>query len=141
MRAYFDQNLDIMKKLILTVALFAASFATITVSAQGGPGGDPAQMRQRMAERIKPQMIEKTKITDAEAEKVLDIYMAAMPQRRDIRMDNSLSEEEKAKKIAALNEESAKKYKAIPLTDEKVKALDEFFEEMRKNNQNRRPNN
>lgn len=64
--------------------------------------------------------------------------MATMPQRRDIRMDNSLSEDDKAKKILALNKETAIKYKAIPLTDEKVKALEEFFEEMRKNNQNRR---
>lgn len=95
-------------------------------------------MHQRIAERIKPQIIEKTKLTDAEADKVLDIYMATMPQRRDIRMDNSLSEEDKAKKIATLNEETARKYKAIPLSDDKVKALGEFFDEMRKNNQNRR---
>jgi phage I-like protein len=139
--AYFVQNFSNMKKLFLMMALVAALFATSTVSAQGGPGGDPAQMRQRMAERIKPQLIEKVKLSDAEAEKVLDIYMATMPQRREIRMDNSLSEDDKAKKVAALNEEAAKKYKAIPLTGEKVKALDEFFEDMRKNSPNRRSNN
>ena len=141
MAAYFRQNLANMKKLFLLAALFAALFTTTSASAQGGPGGDPAQMRQRMMERFKPQLIEKTKITDAEADKVLDIYMSSMPQRRDIRMDNSLSEEDKTKKVGALNEEAAKKYKAIPLTEEKVKAVNEFFEEARRNMQNRRPNN
>lgn len=128
-----------MKKLILMAALFAALFTTTSAVAQGG--GDPAQMRQRMVERFKPQLIEKTKITDTEADKVLDIYMASMSQRRDIRMDNSLSEEDKTKKMAALYEEAAKKFKSIPLSDEKVKSVNEFFEEARRNMQNRRSNN
>jgi hypothetical protein len=130
-----------MKKLFLMIALFTAVFATTSATAQGGPGGDPAQMRQRMVERFKPQLIEKTKISDAEADKVLDIYMASMTQRREIRMDNSMSEEDKNKKMAALNEEATKKYKAIPLADEKAKEVTEFFEEARRNMQNRRSNN
>ncbi|MDQ3278897.1 MAG: hypothetical protein M3Q06_11260 [Bacteroidota bacterium] len=127
-----------MKKLFVLAALFTALFITTTASAQGGPGGDPQQMRQRMIERVKPQLVEKTKLTDAEAEKVLDIYMATQPQRREIRMDQSMSDEDKAKKMAAIEEEAGKKFKAIPLSDEKVKAVNEFFEEMRKNMQNRR---
>ena len=123
------------------VALFGALLSTTAVSAQGGPGGDPAQMRQRMVERFKPQLVEKTKITEAEADKVLDIYMASMTQRREIRMDNNMSDDDKNKKMAALNEEAAKKYKAIPLSDDKVKAVNDFFEEQRRNGPNRRPNN
>ncbi|HEV7330020.1 MAG TPA: hypothetical protein VGN63_03185 [Flavisolibacter sp.] len=125
-----------MKKLFVLAALLTALFVTQTVSAQGG--GDPQQMRQRMIERVKPQLIEKTKITDAEADKVLDIYIATQPQRREIRMDQSMSDEDKAKKMTAVEEEAGKKYKAIPLTDEKLKAVNEFFEDMRKNMQNRR---
>lgn len=120
----------------MLAALFAALFTT-TAYAQGGPGGDPQQMRQRMIERIKPQLIEKTKVSDAEAEKVLDVYMSTFQQRREIRMDNSTSDEDKKKKMDALDEETTKKYKAIPLKDEQVKAVNEFFEEMRKNRMNR----
>ncbi|WP_121355277.1 hypothetical protein [Flavisolibacter nicotianae] len=125
-----------MKKFFMLAALFAALFTT-TANAQGGPGGDPQQMRQRMIERIKPQLIEKTKVSDAEAEKVLDIYMSTFQQRREIRMDNSSSEEDKKKKMDAIDEETTKKYKAIPLKDEQVKAVGEFFEDMRKNRMNR----
>ena len=125
-----------MKKLIVLAVFCASLFVANTASAQGG--GDPQQMRQRMIERVKPQLVEKTKISDAEAEKVLDIYMATQPQRREIRMDQSMSDEVKTKKMPAIEEEAGKKYKAIPLTDEKVKAVNEFFEDLRKNMQNRR---
>ena len=130
-----------MKKLFLVTAIITAFFTSYNASAQGGPGGDPAQMRARMAERVKPQLVEKTKLTSEEADKVLDIYFATMPQRREIRMDNSMSDEEKTKKMAAINEEAGKKYKAIPLKEEQVKAVTDFFEEMRKNMQNRRSGN
>jgi hypothetical protein len=53
-------------------------------------------------------------------------------------MDQSMSDEDKAKKMAAIDEETGKKYKAIPLSDDKVKAVNEFFVEMRKNMPNRR---
>lgn len=125
-----------MKKLFVLAGLFVALFSANTASAQGG--GDPQQMRQRMIERVKPQLVEKAKITDAEADKVLDIYMASQPQRREVRMDQSMSDEDKAKKIAAIEEEATKKYKAIPLSDEKLKGVNDFFDEMRKNMQNRR---
>lgn len=123
-----------MKKLFFLATLFAA-IATTTVSAQGGPGGDPAAMRQRMREMVKPQLVEKTKITSEQADKVLDINMDAQRQRREVRMDNNLSDDDKTKKTAAIEEETAKKYKAIPLTDDQVKAVNSFFEEMRKNRQ------
>ncbi len=122
-------------------AVVMALFTTTAVQAQGGPGGDPAQMRQRMIERVKPQLVEKTKLSDAEADKVLDIYMGSMQQRREIRMDGSMSDEDKKKKMEALDEEAAKKYKAIPLNEEKVTAVNAFFDEMRKNMPNRRQNN
>jgi Spy/CpxP family protein refolding chaperone len=126
-----------MKKLFFLAALFTALVAT-TASAQGGPGGDPAAMRQRMKERFKPQLVEKTKISDEQADKVLDIYIDAQRQRREVRMDQNLSDEDKAKKTAAIDEEAAKKYKAIPLKDEETKAVASFFEEARKNMPQRR---
>ena len=125
-----------MKKLFFLAALFTAMLTT-TTSAFAQGGGDPQQFRQRMIERIKPQLLEKTKISDAEADKVLDIYLGTMQQRREIRMDNSSSDEDKTKKMAALDEETAKKYKAIPLKEDQVKAVNEFFDDMRKNMRNR----
>ncbi len=126
-----------MKKLFLLATLFAALFTT-SVSAQGGPGGDPAAMKQRMKERVKPQLLEKTKITDEQADKVIEINYDAQRQRREIRTDAAMSEEDKGKKMTAIDEETTKKYKAIPLKEEEVKAVNDFFEEMRKNAPQRR---
>lgn len=129
-----------MKKLLLLAGLFTVLFTT-SASAQGGQGGDPAAMKQRMKERVKPQLLEKTKITDEQADKVLDIYMDAQPQRREVRMDQSLSDDDKAKKMAAIDADMTKKYKAIPLKDDEVKSVTTFFEEMRKNNPQRNGGN
>jgi Spy/CpxP family protein refolding chaperone len=122
-----------MKKILLLAVLFTA-LVSGTVSAQGGgPGGDPAVMKARMKERVKPQLLEKTKLTDEQAEKVLDINFDASRQRRELRNDTNLTDDDRKKKTAAIEEETTKKYKAIPLTDEQVKSVNDFFEEMRKN--------
>lgn len=128
-----------MKKLFFLAVLFTALLATTTASAQGGPGGDPQQFRQRMIERVKPQLIEKTKLSDTEADKVLDLYLGTMQQRREIRMDNSTSDEDKKKKVDAIDAELGKKYKAIPLTDDQVKSVTEFFNDMRRNGRRNGP--
>jgi uncharacterized spore protein YtfJ len=39
----------------------------------GGQQMDPAQMLEMMKQRIKPQLMEKTKLSDSEADKVLEI--------------------------------------------------------------------
>ncbi|HEX2609129.1 MAG TPA: hypothetical protein VHK91_17225 [Flavisolibacter sp.] len=124
-----------MKKLFVLVALIASVCAT-KVNAQQG-GGDPAAMMQRMKERVKPQLIEKTKLTDAQADKVIEINFDMQRQRREIRMDQSMSDEDKSKKTAELDAERDKKYKAIPLTDDQIKSVNEFFDEMRKQMQQR----
>lgn len=61
-----------MKKLFLLATLFVALF-TVSASAQGGPGGmTPEQMAERQ-KKMKAELIEKAKITEAEADKVLQI--------------------------------------------------------------------
>jgi len=110
-----------MKKLI-TLAFFALLCSITSVHAQGGGGQmDPAQMLEMMKQRIKPQLIEKTKLTDAQADKVLEIQLWSQGEMRGMR---ELSEEERAEKT--------KKFKAIPLTDDQIKAVNDFYEEMRK---------
>ena len=43
-----------------------------------------------------------------------------------------LSEEDRNKKMKETNEEREKKLKAIPLTDDQIKAVNDFYEELRK---------
>jgi Spy/CpxP family protein refolding chaperone len=118
-----------MKKFILLATLFVA-LGTIQANAQNG-GGDPAQ-REAMMKEMKAQLVEKAKITEAEADKVLEINRASRDKMRGLR---DLSEEERTKKIDEINAENSKKYKEIPLTDEQVKAVNEYFAERRKNMQ------
>ena len=124
-----------MKKLILVFSLFVTLF-TIKAEAQGN-GGDPAAASQRFKDRVKPQLIEKTKLTDAQAEKVLDINFNARSQMRGMR---DLSEDDRKKKMAEIQEGINKEYKAIPLTDDQIKSVNDFFTEMRKNMQQQRQN-
>jgi hypothetical protein len=108
-----------MKKLfVLLVA--AACFSSINVQAQGG---DPAAREARMKE-MKTQLVEKAKITEAQADKVIEIQNASREQRMAMR---DLAEADRAKKMEELNADLAKKYKAIPLTDEQVKAVTEYM--------------
>ena len=128
-----------MKKLFLLIALFTTVCATKTM-AQGGDR-DPAAMMQRMKERVKPGLIEKTKLTDAQADKVIEISFNNQRKRREIRMDQALSAEEKTKKNSEIDEAQNKELKAIPLTDEQVTEVNAFFEELRKQQMEQRKKN
>ncbi len=126
-----------MKKLFFLATLFVALASTAV--AQNGPGGDPAAMKERMKERVKPGLMEKTKITSEQADKVIDINIESQASRRALRTDDAMSDEDRKKKMTAIDEEVTKKYKAIPLTDDQVKAVNEYFEDMRKNRPGPRP--
>ncbi|HEU0065354.1 MAG TPA: hypothetical protein VFQ58_09990 [Flavisolibacter sp.] len=124
-----------MKKLIFVFSLFVTLF-TIKAEAQDN-SSDPAAAAQRFKDRVKPQLIEKTKLNDAQAEKVLDINFNARSQMRGMR---DLSEDDRKKKMAEVQEGINKEYKAIPLTDDQIKSVNDFFTEMRKNMQQQRQN-
>ncbi len=125
-----------MKKFLFIIA-FMTTLGVMNASAQQG-GGDPAAMLARMKERVKPQLIEKTKLTDVQADKVIEINFESRQQLRGFK---DLSEEDRKKKMDEVKAENNKKYKAIPLTDDQVKSVDEFFEEQRKNMQQRQNGN
>ena len=80
-------------------AIFSTMFAMValvfSLQAQPPGGGDPEAMRARMKERVKPMLLDKTKVTDAEADKILDINFEFQMKTRPIRMDQSLSDDEK----------------------------------------------
>lgn len=127
-----------MKKFLFLVALFAAVCTTEAQAQQGG--GDPAAMMQRMKDRVKPQLVEKTKISSELADKVIEINFNQQRQRRDIRMDQNLSAEDKTKRVAELDAARDKEYKGNGLTDEQVQSVNTFFEELRKEQMQRRQN-
>jgi hypothetical protein len=127
-----------MKKLFFLLVLFTTVYTSKVVAQQNSGDRDPAAMMQRMKERIKPSLVEKTKLTDAQADKVIEINFSNQRKRREIRMDQTLSDEERGKKNAELQEIQNKELKAIPLTDDQVKDVNTFFEEMRKEQMQRR---
>ena len=88
-------KLNHMKKYFTTMIAFLVMF--VSVMAQPPGGGDPEAMKARMKERIKPMLIEKTSLSDQEAEKVMNVYFDFQMKTRPIRMDQSMSEDDKAK--------------------------------------------
>jgi hypothetical protein len=128
-----------MKK-IFTILSMCAFFSIQDAQAQQGQGGgDQAAMMQRMKERIKPQLVEKAKLTDAEADKVIEINFESRAAMRELRNQN-LTEDERRKKLDEIQAANNKKYKDIPLTDEKIKAVNDVYAEMRRNFQQRNNN-
>jgi Spy/CpxP family protein refolding chaperone len=125
-----------MKKVLALVALvLIASFNTIMAQPPGGGQQmDPAKMLEMMKQRVKPQLIEKTKLTDAQADKVLEIQIASQTAMRGMR---DLSEDERMSKMKEIREGNNKKFKEIPLTDEQIKSVNDFYDEMRKNRMQR----
>jgi low affinity Fe/Cu permease len=124
-----------MKKLFILVAVFT----TILVSNANAQGGnfDTAAMRARYVERVKPSLIEKTKLTEAQADKVISINWEARSKMRGMR---DLSEDERKKKMDDVQAEITKQYKDIPLTDDQIKTVTDFFTEQRKQMQQQRQN-
>ncbi|GAA4751482.1 hypothetical protein [Flavisolibacter ginsenosidimutans] len=116
-----------MKKFLLMATLFAA-VATTSASAQGGGGMTPEQRAERM-KQMKTELIAKAKISDAEADKVMQIQQESRQGMRGLR---DLSQEDRQKKMDEIKAENDKKFKAIPLTDDQVKAVDAFYEEQMK---------
>jgi hypothetical protein len=124
-----------MKKLLILATFFAA-VATTSVSAQGGPGGGGMTPEQR-AERqkqTKTDLVAKAKISEAEADKVMQIQQDSRASLRGLR---DLTPEERQKKIDEIKAENSKKFKAIPLTDDQVKAVDAYYDEQMKRMLNR----
>lgn len=126
-----------MKKLLVLVAVFTTVLMSNANAQQGNGNFDPAAMKARYVERTKPQLIEKTKLTAEQADKVLDINWDARMKMRGMR---DLSQEERQKKMDDAQAEADKQYKAIPLTDDQIKAVKDFFEEQRKQMQQQRQN-
>jgi Spy/CpxP family protein refolding chaperone len=87
-------------------------------------------MLQQMKEKQKPGLIEKVGLTDAQAEKVIEInYEIRMQTPRDLK---DMNEADRSKKIAELKALKEKKLSEV-LTPEQIKAMHTYYEEMGKN--------
>lgn len=126
-----------MKKIFFLLAFIASVFTT-SVFAQAESA---EAMQQRMKDKIKPELVSKTGITEAQADKVIDITFSLQRQRRQVRMDQAISEDEKTKRYAEIDAARDKEYSAIPLTEEQIKAVNGFFEDIRKQQRKGQPGN
>jgi hypothetical protein len=117
-----------MKKLLFLTLIFCAIVSTSTY-AQANV--DQAAMLQQMKEKQKPGLVEKAGLTEAQADKVIEINLELrMTMMKDM---SSLSEADRTKKIAEFKAAKEKKYSEIPLTAEQIKAVYAYYEDMGKN--------
>ncbi len=118
-----------MKKFLFLTLILCAMVSTTT---HAQPAGDPATMLQQMKEKQKPRLIEKVGLTDAQAEKVIEInYETRMQASRELK---DLNEADRSKKLAELKAAKEKRFSEF-LTSEQIKAMNAYYEEMRKNMQ------
>ena len=118
-----------MKKILFLLA-FITTVSVSSVYAQQNE--TPEQMQQRMRDKIRPELVAKTGITEVQADKVIDINFVLQKQRREIRNDQALTQEEKIKRNSEIDAARDKEYSGIPLTDEQIKLVNAFFDEMKK---------
>ena len=121
-----------MKKLFILVVLFTTVYVTKAEAQQGS--GDPTARVTKMKEMLKPELVEKVKLSETQSDKVLDIHFAYRMKMRGLK---NLAEDDRKKQLDDIQAAQSKEYKAIPLTDDQVKAVNEFFEEQRKQWQKR----
>jgi Spy/CpxP family protein refolding chaperone len=116
-----------MKKFLFLTLIFGAIISTTTYAQ---PAGDPATILQQMKEKQKPGLAEKVGLTDAQADKVIEInYEMRMQAARELK---DLNEADRTKKLAELKAAKEKKFSEF-LTAEQIKAMNTYYEEMRKN--------
>ena len=118
-----------MKKLLFLTLILGAIVST---NAYAQPAGDPPSVLQQMKEKQKPGLMEKVGLTEAQAEKVIEInYETRMRASTELK---DLNEADRSKKLAELKAEKEKKFSEF-LTPEQIKAMNAYYEEMGKNQQ------
>lgn len=125
---------------VVTTSAYAQPSAQAQPNAQAKPSAqsqsvppavDQAAMLQKMKEMFKAPMVEKTGLTEAQVDKVLEINL-------DIRIEASkvlpgLNDSDRTQKLAEIKAEKEKRYAAIPLTQDQIKSVYAFYEDLAKN--------
>ena len=122
-----------MKKFLFLSVIFCS---IITTTSYAQPAGDPATILQQMKESVKPQMMEKTGLTEALVDKVVEINFETRMAASALR---DLNEADRSAKIAELKAAREKKLNDL-LTPEQLKSVNAFYEEMGKNRQKKSGN-
>lgn len=123
-----------MKKYLLMLFILSAIFVT-TTNAQSA--ADPGAVLQQMKEQQKPGLMEKAGLTEAQAEKIIEInYETRMQAGRELK---DLNEADRTKKLAEIKAMKEKRYSEV-LTPEQMKAVKTYYEEMGKNMQKKAAN-
>jgi hypothetical protein len=127
-----------MKKLLFLGLIFSAAISTSVYAQPAQPAQPAAQpavdkeaMLQKMKEQFKAPMVEKTGLTEAQADRVIEINLEIrMQAATDLQ---GLAEADRSQKLAELKAEKEKRYAAIPLTAEQIKSVYAFYADMGKN--------
>ena len=126
-----------MKKLLFVCFILCAVISTNTQAQTGGPSAtpqqtketDPAAILQQMKEKQVPLMVEKTGLTEAQANKVIELNYEMRMAAGALK---DLSEDDRKAKIAELKATKEKKMSEL-LTAEQIAAVKKFYEDMGKN--------
>ncbi len=115
-----------MKKMLFLTLILGA---LLSASAYAQPAGDPPSMLQQMKEKQKPGLMEKVGLTEAQAEKVIELnYEMRMKATTELK---DLNAEDRSKKIAEMKAAKEKKFAEF-LSAEQIKAMNAYYEEMGK---------
>lgn len=116
-----------MKKLLF-LGLIVGAIMTTSANAQAG---DPPSPLQQAKEKQVPMLVEKAGLTEAQANKVIEINFE---MRESMKAYKDLSEDERKAKVAELKAARDKKYSEIPLTAEQIAAIKTAYENWGKEN-------
>ena len=123
-----------MKKFLLLSLIVAGLFSTSTYAQ---PAADPAatqnqaDMLQKLKDQQKPGLVEKVGLTDALADKLIEINFEIRQQAGTAL--KGLNEADRTAKLAEFKAAKEKRYSEIPLTAEQIKAVYAYYEDMGKN--------
>lgn len=117
-----------MKKILFLTLILGAILST---NAYAQPAGDePVNMLQQMKEKQRPGLVEKVGLTEAQADKVIELnYEMRMQLSKELK---DLPEADRSKKIAEAKAAKEKKFTEF-LTSEQITAMNKYYEDMGKN--------
>lgn len=122
-----------MKKYLFLSLIFSATIATTALAQNGGPAiktqqeaSDPALMLQQQKVKILPLMVEKTGLTEAQANKVIEILFEMRQGASELQ---GLSDAHRSAKLEQLKATKDEKMSAL-LTADQIKAVKTFYQEL-----------
>lgn len=113
-----------MKKFLFLTLLVGALSTTANAQA-----GDPPSMLEQMKEKQAPGLVSKAGLTQAKAEKIIELNYEMRMKMLDYK---ELNEADRSKKIAELKAEKEKKFAEF-LTADEIKAMNAYYADMGKN--------